>query len=419
MSACETDGSSDEVAPCETGWVLGEGSDDYGDPWDVPPIPPDMQNMPPKFDLPGEGFDEFEYFVEENDLDVAEIVEEWTLESETGEYYRGVTVNEAEANHWDLRDVLIVAPEFSLDLQAESRRIRLTLPLDDQFVEVEFLHRGLTPPVQILRRGNPSCSEVPRSTRFPYYTSSDLRGGSYPLNEGDLLARLAGAEDGRASVTGQIGQTGFRLRGPVSPAILEIPVPIDVAQFPIYRLRLYEDMPSAFNLVVPPQAGSADAQVVSMADYEQCQDNLDNDGDGVGDDCDFECSEHPDYAGPPDVIPLRVLENSKSFSIFGDLSYCSLDQSDSWEVDLAAMGMEAAQLFPARRGRRPQDPSERRRERHVGSSRKCGCPRTRAHDGAASRRRPISPHRSAAVHGADELRRRRLAHRGSIRALPG
>jgi hypothetical protein len=82
-----------------------------------------------------------------------------------------------------------------------------------------------------------------------------------------------------------------------------------------------------------------------MADYEQCEDNLDNDGDGVGDECDFECMEHPDYAGPPGVIPLRVLENTKSFSIFGDLSYCSLDQSGSWEVDLSAMGMEAAQLL--------------------------------------------------------------------------
>jgi hypothetical protein len=54
---------------------------------------------------------------------------------------------------------------------------------------------------------------------------------------------------------------------------------------------------------------------------------------------------HPDYAGPPGVIPLRVLENTKSFSIFGDLSYCSLDQSGSWELELSAVGMETAQLL--------------------------------------------------------------------------
>lgn len=336
-SACATDGGGDDdVIPCETGWPVGEGSDDYGDPWDVPPLP--------KLDLGG-GLGEFEHLTEPKKFEFAEAVMEWTLETKSGEYYRPVTPDEVEQNRWDPSDILIIAPEFSLDLAAESRMVRMVLPLDDLLVEVEFLQRGYTPPVQILRHGDTGRSEVPRSTRFPYYTSSHLAGGTYSLGDGELLARLAGAEDGRASVSGQIGRTGFGLRGPIEPTILQIPAPTDVERFPIYRLRLHEEMSPAFNLVVPPQAGSVDTEVITMADYQQCEDGLDNDGDGVGDHCDFECQEHPDYAGPPGVIPLRVLENTKSFSIFGDLLYCALDQSGAWEVDLAAMGMEAAQLL--------------------------------------------------------------------------
>ncbi|MCA9712491.1 MAG: hypothetical protein KDK70_42070 [Myxococcales bacterium] len=79
-------------------------------------------------------------------------------------------------------------------------------------------------------------------------------------------------------------------------------------------------------------------------DLAQCSDGLDNDGDGVGDECDYECHPHPDYAGPGTVTPLLAYENAKSFGIFGDLRYCA-QAADMWELELTTIGMEAAQFL--------------------------------------------------------------------------
>jgi hypothetical protein len=48
------------------------------------------------------------------------------------------------------RDFLVVAPDFVRDLRTGSELVRISLPVEDTMVDLEFTHRGDTPPVLII-----------------------------------------------------------------------------------------------------------------------------------------------------------------------------------------------------------------------------------------------------------------------------
>jgi hypothetical protein len=210
---------------------------------------------------------------------------------------------------------------------------------------LRFFLRGRTSPV--LRIDGPRRSDgESTSVRYPVYsTSRKLSSGAYTISGEQKLARLVTGSAAHASIRGVAQDVRFNLKGPIRAAFTEVPEPFEVVNEPMYLVTVEHlgPGPHVFDLITPPAEAAAATVVESVEDYEQCTDNLDNDGDGLGNSCDFECMPHEDYAGPPGVIALRILEATKSFGLFGDLLYCS--QNDGWDADLAALGMEAAQIL--------------------------------------------------------------------------
>jgi hypothetical protein len=338
-----------------------------GEPWVPPETPPEpsgglLLDLPmetdsgmtlPDFGIPV-GEDQIQSPPGLVDDETPDQVCEWIYDHSSHTYHRQITRLEALENGWDEDSLLVISPDFSADIDREHPVIEIGIPTfnggsherpDWKVTSLRFFLRGRTSPV--LRIDGPGRSGGgSTSVRYPVYaTSRKLSSGTYTISGEQRLARLVTGPGAHASIRGLAHDGQFHLKGPIRTAFTEVPEPLEVVNEPMYLVTVEHLGPGlhVFDLITPPSEAAEANVVESVEDYEQCTDNLDNDGDGVADSCDFECIPHEDWAGPPGVIPLRNLEATKSFGLFGDLLYCS--QNDGWDVDLVAVGMEAAQIL--------------------------------------------------------------------------
>ena len=337
-SAClgcgASDSASDEVETgCETLWPAEDGID-YGGPWesplmiDLPDVKLDLEPVATQLDSPAYSFE----------VEPVEPVDGWSVHPESGVYHRPVSEDEVERFGWVPGDVLIQMPRLIEATTTEVGEISLVVPLYDgvdtgvlpSMVQIELERRGVFGPMSVIDNDSRPSEPVEMSL-FGYYAPPGLTSGTHAVREGEVLARLTSDRAGAINVRGVgLGRT-FSVRGPLAhraPSDYTFPPPLPGERLYLLTTSFDEPDTSSFSIMEPslnlelPLTAQANVVLLGQG-VEQCTDGLDNDGDGVGDECDYECHAHPDYAGPGTVASVLAYENAKSFGIFGDLRYCS------------------------------------------------------------------------------------------------
>jgi hypothetical protein len=342
-----------EVAYCATEAAVPTTGGDHGEPWAPPTasldpgikldigIPPDVNG-----DLAPQS----------GGQDPTDWVREGML------VYRSPTNSEMERNDWDARMLLVVPSATELSaLTNGALTSSLHLP------EWELGDRPLTglriTEFELARQGSQVIpfllteyreSTVTRTALTPtvnFYSTPDLESG--PIGDAALLA--VASERGGIDAQGFLTATRFTLRGPYpsddSVLALELPPP---GGGPIWLLNSLEGSlldeysetieindrsrgPHALTAI------SATPEPPRLAVGLNCNDGYDNDLDGVGDACDFNCAVHPDMGGL--VHPHTALdEYGKAFAVIGDPGFCDSNPGN-WVESLASWSGQAEQYL--------------------------------------------------------------------------
>lgn len=77
---------------------------------------------------------------------------------------------------------------------------------------------------------------------------------------------------------------------------------------------------------------------------DECNDGIDNDGDGHADLCDWNCLPHADFGANNFPEARSRVENGKAYALMGGGSICT-DLQDTWMVEFADMALQASELF--------------------------------------------------------------------------
>lgn len=168
----------------------------------------------------------------------------------------------------------------------------------------------------------------------------------------DTVARLFASSRGGIELNGaRRNDRTFRLYGPYDstsgPYELDI-APPGAPSAPRYYLMRTGFAPPPIGLLerraegigdvaplmvdasVGPDGLTSEPSPMSAATFGgQCVDDLDNDGDGYNDGCDFDCVVHPDFGGLDFDYAVQY-EQTKNFAIIGDGPFC-MENANNWE----------------------------------------------------------------------------------------
>jgi len=290
---------------------------------------------------------------------------EWVRDS-SGMTYRSPTNHEMERNGWDARTILVVPVAAEL---TALRNAALTTLLHLPVWEVG--DRPLTDlrvtPFQLGRNASQAmpfilavyrASQVSRRTIAPIvnlYSSPGLESGTL----GDAALVVVASDRGGIEAQGFLPDTRFTLRGPYptdgSIHAIELAPPGGSS---IWLLESRDGSPltdygptaETLNPEVGP-AGRLPGAFLADTEPEpprlavglKCNDGFDNDLDGIGDACDFNCAVHPDMGGL--AHPHTALdEYGKAFAVIGDPGFCDSNPGN-WVESLAAWSGTAEQYL--------------------------------------------------------------------------
>lgn len=77
---------------------------------------------------------------------------------------------------------------------------------------------------------------------------------------------------------------------------------------------------------------------------DECNDEVDNDGDGHRDLCDWNCLPHGDFGADKFPDAASRIEHGKSYALMGGGSICT-DLGETWTVEFADMALKASELL--------------------------------------------------------------------------
>ena len=319
-----------------------------------------------------------EGLVEEDPLVEADDPEEWILHTASGTWYRGPTRREVTNNGWPEATLLLIPPTsfvgsvtsgagtatVALPMAKHPRLEQTDLPFETIALSRMQTHTTLAFSVaQISTSGGVTNTTLHPSLHF--YLPSGIDWDDH----GDTVVRVFASSRGGIELNGaRMRDRTFRLHGPylatsAGTYVLDIPPPVGTKIWlmrtgfapPSAVAMLQQQSPSTVEALPPapavaPEGGAAlntlTTPVVpeaAVSFVSQCDDGLDNDKDGFGDQCDYDCVVHPDFGGD-DFDYTVEYEQSKNFAVVGDALFCTINELN-WETIVADGAMVAAQTL--------------------------------------------------------------------------
>lgn len=257
--------------------------------------------------------------------------------------YRMATADEVARFDW-VDGALVVATPFE-PLQTHGGRAWLAVPSwsssehawrrDDRgalvFVRRELMaiqELAIGHFVEHRQVGDTSQTSVARPVFGVYGMDTEEQRGELLRGEGgQFLARF---EDKYGSISASAPHRGERL---------DIPAP------PGFALTAF--LPDALGISRDPlEPYSCENGACEDPDdpLDECNDGLDNDGDGVADLCDWNCLPHADFGADAFPDARSRVENGKAYAMMGGGSICTV-LGDTWTVEFADMALKASTLL--------------------------------------------------------------------------
>ena len=275
-------------------------------------------------------------------------------------------------------DHLLVIPEddFVDDVVNSETTARIRIPIHDfhlsrpqedlEIADVALTKQWATDEVPYRLIKKPNGGAVTRTTLHPtltYYLPTSIAIDDVP----DRVLAVVSSDRGGLSVFGGTAFEHIHMRGPHTDGAwydLELGAPGDA---PFYVLLTahggaasalsVEDAPGGLPQFVALQTRNRGPATELVYEHTpagavtralQCNDDLDNDRDCAADEDDYNCIEHPDFGGHV-FDSTAEFEQTKSFALFGDLSFCSkcdgVDDDCSPETELMEYALTATSIL--------------------------------------------------------------------------
>ena len=294
--------------------------------------------------------------------------ERWSVHRQSGLRFRRATRMELAENGWFPGTFLVETGRLLRDARRAARRLDVLVPLSDSTAQtVRFdLLSSQAGPLAIETRAIPapggSLVQVTTSTPTFHYYHSEVRNTRTGTDIGGALMLLLSSNLGGLSAHGVVQGVDVQVSGPSSTWTLQ---DIAAAGKPVQPATLAKVALFAF----PQGLGGAwgDCGVASVCDLicgylgggypsaegtmdddhpclkpfdegdpptSQCDDGLDNDGDGTKDDLDLDCEGHPHDPGTP--FHYHKFESGRDFGLFGEGQACT-DWDTNWVTEVHAI----------------------------------------------------------------------------------
>lgn len=257
----------------------------------------------------------------------------WSYDPDTETHYRTASEAEREAHRWPDTSILIAIPDLQFQdiiqpvadrvvMQVappviEARGEQLLFEFTESFDLGEFVeHRGG-------REGLLHRTSRPTFRRYELVPpTTKVTGQLLTSSEGAVLLTLSTA---RRTLT---------VRGPQEPAGL---TPAPPAGYRVLRVESGDKEPppgptSPFNC----ENGVCDPPTRVV---DECNDGVDNDGDGHADLCDWNCLPHDDFGAGQFPEARSRTEAGKIYALMGHGSFCTL-YPETWELEFAQTALQ-------------------------------------------------------------------------------
>jgi hypothetical protein len=344
---------------CDTDLAVTTGGD-WGEPYD-PEGSADSTGEGVMYEPPGEW---------------AEDPTAWELHVASGTYYRAPRQEELLANGWADATLLVIPPNtFTSAVTEGNATATIAIPmaeypgyeqenLDFETMSLSWMqtHTSVSFVVSEPEPPHGGFVDTTYTPSLHFYLPTGIEWDDHD----DTVVRVFASSRGGIELNGaRRNDRTFRLYGPYDadegPYELDIAPPISLGSPLFYLLRTGFAPPplAALELgsrragdiasqlsdaAMAPDALVSQAAPVAIAELgAQCQDERDNDGDGFGDACDFECVVHPDFGGL-DFDYSVEFEHTKNFALIGDGPFC-MSNPLNYDAILADVGMSAAQML--------------------------------------------------------------------------
>jgi hypothetical protein len=317
---------------------------------DVGPSPDEGGEDEADAEVSGEA-DGFRNGLEDEEMTVASGA--WELDVSTDTYYRGVTASEVEVNGWREDDLLLAIPAVAGAMTLGAREVMVTVPLerhDDGArtvaqlpLELRRSFRG----ARFAQRRVDSRGEVIAEAFRPIfhaYAQPGVRAGGHLVVDDEIYVDALADDHGGVRIEVVTARASYVIRGPFKGRFVERPTP--QAESEVFVMRTHKQERGLYNQPHDTSAAGWDdlSDSSRSAAYSgQCTDGIDNDREGLADQCDFDCLPHPDF-GSESIDATWVHESGKSFGIFGDARHCT-QHADSWWTQMQDAGDKAALLL--------------------------------------------------------------------------
>lgn len=268
----------------------------------------------------------------------------WTFDDHIGGLYRLATTKERDQHGWTSPTWLVAWP-ISPIAQAETGIVSVSLPIghtapsDPSLVQTRPIEtvdltlqkqQDLTIGNFVEHRstadGTIHHASIPVFTYFVAHQSrTGERGELLMSSDGAFLIRAARSDSTVVAI------------GPHRSVVLDPPPPGGYSVATVAASRGIT-MP-----LVPYACENGDCDDPNDP-LDECNDGIDNDGDGSHDTCDWNCLPHADFGAERFELARSRVEAGKVYAIMGHGSYCT-PRPDTWEVEVADAALQAAEVL--------------------------------------------------------------------------
>ncbi|WP_165704034.1 zinc-dependent metalloprotease family protein [Enhygromyxa salina] len=161
--------------------------------------------------------------------------------------------------------------------------------------------------------------------------------------DSDSRAELLASSDGQILIRADIGGTSVIATGPHNSLALDPPAPDG---YYVLTVRVAEG--NVARRGQEPFACENGACDDPDDPLDECNDGIDNDGDGHADLCDWNCLPHADYRADAFPEARSRVESGETYALMGHGSLCT-QYPDTWEIELADSALRAAELLDSLR----------------------------------------------------------------------